>query len=323
MSHSEDARETLRALGMRVTPQRRAILAAFRGGRTEHLSAEEVYAYAAQVLPELSRGTVYATLAEFAENGLLSASGTPEPVRYETNTAPHAHFRCRLCLRLFDLEGNLQDPQQITAPGFKVERVETRVEGVCEDCIEYEKGLMEGARSIRRSGPPTDALSTRGAASMETATPFGPLMLAASPRGLLRVAFEEHADAQALRAHAAGRRGSQAARGHLIQAREQLNAYFAGEAAVLECAIDWEQLQQADAATLQATRAIPYAGRRSYTALGIERPAREIGWIMGANPIAIVAPCHRVTRGTHIPTVFVGGPDRRRWLQHHEHQHAA
>ena len=39
---------------------------------------------------------------------------------------------------------------------------------------------------------------------------------------------------------------------------------------------------------------------------------------MGANPIPIVAPCHRVTRGVEIPTTFVGGPTRRQWLETHE-----
>jgi O6-methylguanine-DNA--protein-cysteine methyltransferase len=39
---------------------------------------------------------------------------------------------------------------------------------------------------------------------------------------------------------------------------------------------------------------------------------------MGANPIPIIAPCHRVTRGVEIPTTFVGGPDRRHWLEGHE-----
>jgi methylated-DNA-[protein]-cysteine S-methyltransferase len=39
---------------------------------------------------------------------------------------------------------------------------------------------------------------------------------------------------------------------------------------------------------------------------------------MGANPIPIVAPCHRVTRGAEIPTTFVGGTDRRHWLERHE-----
>src|SRR5690348_18104211 len=83
---SDQAGELLRARGLRSTPQRRAILAAFRGGTAEHLSADEVYARAAESVPDLSRGTVYATLAEFSELGLLSASGAPEPVRYETNT---------------------------------------------------------------------------------------------------------------------------------------------------------------------------------------------------------------------------------------------
>jgi hypothetical protein len=36
------------------------------------------------------------------------------------------------------------------------------------------------------------------------------------------------------------------------------------------------------------------------------------------NPIPIVAPCHRVTRGVEIPTTFVGGTERRQWLESHE-----
>lgn len=319
MSSSDQARETLQARGLRTTPQRRAILGAFHGGCTEHLSADQVHAHASRTLPDLSRGTVYATLAEFTEIGLLAALGTPEPVRYETNTSEHAHFRCRLCLRLFDLGGGLEDPQQITAPGFKVERVETRAEGVCADCIDYEKGLGEGARAISQTGPPVDALAVPGAASAGTAGPFGRLLLAASPAGLIRVAFEEHADADALRAHASARRGSQAARSHLTRAHAQLDRYFAGVAAPLECAIDWGHLEPAGSAPLQATRAIPYGDRRSYSDLGIELAARELGWIMGANPIAIVAPCHRVTRGTEMPRIFVGGTKRRHWLGLHEH----
>ena len=87
----DDAGELLRARGMRSTPQRRAILSVFGGGRTEHLSADEVYAQASRSLPDLSRGTVYATLAEFSELGLLSAFGSPEPVRYrDQRGAPRA-----------------------------------------------------------------------------------------------------------------------------------------------------------------------------------------------------------------------------------------
>ena len=49
---------------------------------------------------------------------------------------------------------------------------------------------------------------------------------------------------------------------------------------------------------------------------------REIGLIFGANPIPIITPCHRVIRGTEVPTSFVGGVDRRQWLDAHELNHS-
>src|SRR4051794_1406815 len=97
-----DPVSALRAQGLRVTPQRRAILGAFAEHPDEHLSADEVHARAAAAVSELSRGTVYATLAELTELGLLAALGSADPVRYEANTRPHQHFACRLCRRLFD-----------------------------------------------------------------------------------------------------------------------------------------------------------------------------------------------------------------------------
>lgn len=323
VSQPDAAAQTLRARGLRVTPQRRAILAAFRGSSAEHLSADEVHGHASRALPDLGRGTVYATLAEFTETGLLSAVGTPEPVRYETNTSPHAHFRCRVCLRLFDLPEDRRDPSQIHAPGFRVERIEVRAEGVCADCIDYEKGLANGARAISHAGPPVDALAQSVTATMQTASPLGRLLLAATPDGLIRVAFEDHADAVASRTQASSRRGGQAARNHLVQAREKLDHYFAGLMGPLDCAVDWARLEPAGPAALRATQTIPYAGRRSYSDLAVELPARRLGQIMGANPIAIVAPCHRVTRGIQTPRIFVGGPDRREWLELHERRHAA
>ncbi|MHB8235779.1 MAG: MGMT family protein [Solirubrobacteraceae bacterium] len=43
---------------------------------------------------------------------------------------------------------------------------------------------------------------------------------------------------------------------------------------------------------------------------------------MGANPLPIVFPCHRVTRGRETPETFVGGLERRRWLELLERGHA-
>jgi methylated-DNA-[protein]-cysteine S-methyltransferase len=315
---SDKAGELLRARGLRSTPQRRAILGAFRGGPSEHLSADEVYARAAESLPDLSRGTVYATLAEFSELGLLSAFGAPEPVRYETNTTHHSHFRCRLCLRTFDLVSGLQSPEAITDPGFSVERVDTRAEGICAECNDYDAGLRAGARTISRSGPTADTLAAPGVATAPLDGPLGPLLLAATAQGLTRVAFEGHGDFEALRTHATSRRGSQAARRHLADAAAKLREYFAGNTDRMQWVIDWVFLESSGALALRSTKSIPYGGHRSYVDVTNAGSARDLGWIMGANPIPIVAPCHRVTRGVEVPTTFVGGSERRHWLESHE-----
>src|ERR1700722_13332912 len=154
MRQSEETiTRTLRSHGLRSTPQRHAILNAFEQDTGEHLSAEEIHSRASRALTSLSRGTVYAALAELTELGLLSAVGLPEPVRYELNTARHDHFRCRLCLRLFDLDS---DPHASVGgpPRFVVERVDIRSEGICADCVDYETGLKGGVRSIQ--GQPSD-----------------------------------------------------------------------------------------------------------------------------------------------------------------------
>jgi methylated-DNA-[protein]-cysteine S-methyltransferase len=316
-----DAGDVLRDLGMRSTPQRRAILLAFHAGAAEHLSADEVHARASRDLPDLGRGTVYATLAEFTEAGLLAAFGTSQPVRYETNTAPHDHFRCRLCLRLFDLQ-TFKATEQSMPRGFTLERIETRAEGACADCADYQRGLQEGVRTIAAGGALPDPLP-KGLACLATEGALGTMLLAASPVGLVRLAFDDHGDADELRARAARRRGSQAARAHLDRASRELQSYLLGHTTEIGCPLDWSALAVADPEGLAATTSIPYGEHCSYAALGSERSAYEVGLTMGANPIPIVAPCHRVTRGVESPQVFVAGIERRRWLDAHERQHAA
>ena len=86
----------------------------------------------------------------------------------------------------------------------------------------------------------------------------------------------------------------------------------------MQWVIDWAFLESSGAPALRSTESIPYARHRSYTDLTNAGSARDLGRIMGTNPIPIVAPCHRVTRGVEIPTTFVGGSGRRHWLQNHE-----
>ncbi|MGH7073649.1 MAG: methylated-DNA--[protein]-cysteine S-methyltransferase [Stellaceae bacterium] len=71
-----------------------------------------------------------------------------------------------------------------------------------------------------------------------------------------------------------------------------------------------------------ALRTIPAGSTWSYGALaeriGRPRARRAVGLANGANPIAIVVPCHRVIGADGSLTGYGGGVDRKRWLLEHE-----
>jgi Fe2+ or Zn2+ uptake regulation protein/O6-methylguanine-DNA--protein-cysteine methyltransferase len=304
-----DAGAFLRSRGLRVTPQRRAILDAFSNGADEHLSADEIHARASAIVPELGRGTVYAALAELTELGILAALGSPEPVRYETNVAPHQHFRCRLCLRSFDVQ--IPDPatEGLTAAGYVLEAVAIRGEGLCAQCVGYDHGLRAGASHAREAAAP--ALPA-GLAAATVETPVGTLILGATALGLVRVVFDNHADVPMLRAAIRARRGARAAREHLAAATAAVGDYFAGRSPGA-CAIDWDNVE--DPVTLRAVMTVPRGQDASYETLETPARAEGRGRALGANPLAILVPCHRVTRGAAVPSEYVGGVEHRQALR--------
>jgi len=105
-------------------------------------------------------------------------------------------------------------------------------------------------------------------------------------------------------------------------AREQLDAYFAGERQ------DFDLPLAATGTAFQrevwaALRDIPYGTTTTYGALArtLGRPvgaARAVGACNGRNPIGIVVPCHRVIGSTGMIIGYAGGLDRKRWLLAHE-----
>ena len=101
-----------------------------------------------------------------------------------------------------------------------------------------------------------------------------------------------------------------------------LNAYFSGDLtalAALSTATAGTPFQRQVWAGL---RTIPPGRTLSYSALAaqIDRPraVRAVGLANGANPIAIVVPCHRVIGADGALTGFGGGLHRKRWLLRHE-----
>ncbi len=108
-------------------------------GVTEHPTAEMLYNSLKPLYPELSLGTVYRNLAVLAQEGLVvSVAHVDGQERYDARTEPHAHFVCRRCHKVMDLElpdtvsGLYGDIDGVL--GCKAESFSLNVSGLCRDC---------------------------------------------------------------------------------------------------------------------------------------------------------------------------------------------
>jgi methylated-DNA-[protein]-cysteine S-methyltransferase len=132
-------------------------------------------------------------------------------------------------------------------------------------------------------------------------SPFGPLLLAATPRGLVKLSLPGHDPEEALEDLAAriSPRVLEAP-ARLDEARRELDLYFAGKLTEFDLPLDWQLSRDFRRRALRAIDRIPYGKTRSYTEIariaGNERAVRAAGTACGANPIPIVVPCHRVLR---------------------------
>ena len=150
-------------------------------------------------------------------------------------------------------------------------------------------------------------------------SPFGTLLLAATRRGLVRLAFpEESLDGmlEALAQRVSPRIVE--ARAPLDEVRRELEEYFEGRRRGFEVALDWTLVAPFARRVLRATSRIPYGGVLSYAEVaadaGSPRGFRAAGNALGANPIPIVVPCHRVLRSGGALGGYGGGLERKRFL---------
>ena len=127
----------LRASGLRVTPQRLAVLEALHASPT-HLSAEEVYEDVRHTLPSVSLATVYNALGELRRVGQLRDLPVSGKVRYDLVTrGPHHHLVCECCHRVVDLEASAVAEPVLPgwqAKGFEVLTAEVIFRCICPDC---------------------------------------------------------------------------------------------------------------------------------------------------------------------------------------------
>jgi len=140
---------------------------------------------------------------------------------------------------------------------------------------------------------------------------IGPLFLAATDRGLCRVAFQPEPDEYLDRlARAFGPRVLRSG-SSVDNARRQLDEYFAGTRHGFELDTDLRGAAPFAQRVLGELARVPFGETTTYGALAqrvdAPRAARAVGMVMNRNPIAIVLPCHRVVGSNGSLTGYAGG----------------
>ena len=150
-------------------------------------------------------------------------------------------------------------------------------------------------------------------------SPVGTLLLAATTKGLLRVAFdvEDHDHVLETLAKRISPRVLRAPR-RLDAAARELDEYFGRKRRLFDLPLDlslstgfWQQVQR-------RLPEIGYGQTRTYGQVaaltGNRKAVRAVGTACATNPLPVVIPCHRVLRADGTPGGYVGGPDAKKAL---------
>jgi methylated-DNA-[protein]-cysteine S-methyltransferase len=137
-------------------------------------------------------------------------------------------------------------------------------------------------------------------------SPIGELFVAATDRGLCRLAFRfEPAEEELARVF-----GRRIMRAPLDNVRRELDEYFEGRREVFDVALDLRVAPFHEQVLHELAR-VPYGRTETYGGLaakvGHPRAARAVGTVMNRNPIAIVLPCHRIIGANGSLTGYAGG----------------
>lgn len=126
--------EQLGATGLRLTPQRQQVYDVLLQKR-DHPTAEEVFIRAKKTMPEISHATVYNCLDALVKCGLARQVTVDRgATRFCPNMTEHGHFHCGDCGTIFDVELPRELPGVAMPRGFKPERYEVAIHGVCAEC---------------------------------------------------------------------------------------------------------------------------------------------------------------------------------------------
>lgn len=151
-------------------------------------------------------------------------------------------------------------------------------------------------------------------------SPVGTLLIAATPVGLVRVAFSSEGHDAVLQ-NLSDRISSRLLRApkRLDAVARQLDEYFSGHRRTFDVPLDWQLSKGFRRVVLEHLAVdVDYGTTASYGALarlsGSPKAVRAVGTTCATNPIPVVVPCHRVVRSDGALGSYRGGPAAKRAL---------
>ncbi|WP_281417549.1 peroxide-responsive transcriptional repressor PerR [Lentibacillus saliphilus] len=131
--------DTLKGSGVRITPQRHAVLEFLMNSET-HPTADDIYKALEGKFPNMSVATVYNNLRVLREIGLVrELTYGDASSRFDANTTEHYHIICNSCGKIVDFHYPVLDEieslaEQVT--GFNVTHHRMEIYGTCQNCRE-------------------------------------------------------------------------------------------------------------------------------------------------------------------------------------------
>lgn len=148
-------------------------------------------------------------------------------------------------------------------------------------------------------------------------SPLGPLVVAATGKGLVCVRYGEESEALEELAVKLSPRVLRSP-GALDPVRRELDEYFDRKRRTFDFKLDWRLMGPFQRKVLKATKQIPFGRVATYrevaTKAGSPRGSRAAGNALGANPMPIVVPCHRVVATGGGLGGYTGGLSRKEFL---------
>jgi methylated-DNA-[protein]-cysteine S-methyltransferase len=151
-----------------------------------------------------------------------------------------------------------------------------------------------------------------------TDSPIGPLLVAATEKGLCGIAFDPDPEKEIERlARLHGVRVLRSPR-PVDEARRELHEYFEGRRHEFDLAVDLSGLPAFQQSVLAELRRVGYGQVDTYGGLAVRigkpRAARAVGGALNRNPVPIVVPCHRIVGSTGSLVGYAGGLERKQLL---------